>query len=242
MFGLLIKRLNDTGILNKLFIAPSLITLFLIITAAVAQYGSRQQSAALDQVANVAFAKDELGAGARMGARSAQYNIFRMISWLANSSDGGKAKASAEAVQQEIAATQAALEKLRSAFALNEDEQKLLGEALSALKAYSDAATIVIDVASDPATALTFMSDAEGTFEALDVRLDALHHLEKQLGRQSVDAAEAAANHTTRIFLGLLICAVVLAIFVTQLVSRIIARPLVHMTEVMTALSAGDNH
>jgi hypothetical protein len=60
MFDTLIKRLNDTRILSKLFLAPTLITVFMIVTAAVAQYGSRQQSAALDQVANVAFAKDEL--------------------------------------------------------------------------------------------------------------------------------------------------------------------------------------
>src|SRR5271155_5584473 len=121
MFRRLNERLNDTRILRKLFIAPSLITLFLILTAAVAQYGSYQQTAALDHIANISFAKDELGAEARMGARTAQYNLFRMISWLANSSDGGKAKDSAKAVQQEVSGTAATLEKLRSAFVLNDD-------------------------------------------------------------------------------------------------------------------------
>lgn len=241
MFGSLIKRLNDTRILSKLFLAPTLITMFMIVTAAVAQYGSRQQSAALDQVANVAFAKDELGAAARMGARTAQYNLFRMISWLSNSNDAGKAKGTAKAVQQQVVETAATLEKLRTAFVLDADEQKLLGEAVGALKAYSNSVNAVIDMTSDPATALIFMMDAEATFATLEGRLDELQHLEKKLARQSVDAAEAAATRTTQIFLGLLVCAVVLAIFVTYLVSRMIARPLVRMTEVMTALSAGDS-
>ena len=241
MFGSLIKRLNDTRILSKLFLAPTLITVFMIVTAAVAQYGSRQQSAALDQVANVAFAKDELGAAARMGARTAQYNLFRMISWLSNSNDAGKAKGTAKAVQQQVVETAATLEKLRTAFVLDADEQKLLGQAVGALKAYSNSVNAVIDMASDPATALIFMMDAEATFATLEGRLDELQHLEKKLARQSVDAAEAAASRTTRIFLGLLVFAVVLAIFVTYLVSRMIARPLVRMTEVMTALSAGDS-
>jgi methyl-accepting chemotaxis protein len=241
MFDTLIKRLNDTRILSKLFLAPTLITVFMIVTAAVAQYGSRQQSAALDQVANVAFAKDELGAAARMGGRTAQYNLFRMISWLSNSSDAGKAKDTARAVQQQVAETAATLEKLRTAFAIDADEQKLLGEAVGALKVYSNSVNAVIEMGSDPATALIFMMEAESTFATLEARLDALQQLEKKLARQSVDAAEAAATHTTRIFLGLLVCAVVLAILVTYLVSRMIARPLVRMTGVMTALSAGDS-
>ena len=242
MFNSLSKRLNDTRILLKLFIAPSLITLFLVITAAVAQFGSWQQSAALDEVANVSFAKDELGATARMSARTAQYNLFRMISWLSNSSDGGKAAAqSAKAVQSEVNQTSAALEGLGGAYKLTEEEKKLLGEAVSALKTYSAAVNSVIDVASDSATALTFMSEAEDSFAKLDARLNTLHDLEKRLGKQSVDAAEAAANHTTRIFLGLLLSAFVLAILVTQLISRMIARPLVGMTEVMTTLSSGNN-
>jgi methyl-accepting chemotaxis protein len=241
MFGAMIKRLNDTRILNKLFIAPSIITGFLIIMAAVAQYGSHKQSIALDQVVNVSFAKGELGAEARLYARTAQYDLFRMISWLSNSSDGGNSKDVAKAIQKDVEQTAAALDRLRNSLVLDADESRLLAEAIDTLKGYSAAVNVVIDLSSDPATALTFMSDAETTFAMLDTRLGALHDFERRIGRQSVDAAEAGATYTTRIFLGLLIAAVVLAVLVTQLVSRMIARPLVGMTGVMTALSSGED-
>jgi methyl-accepting chemotaxis protein len=240
MIGAIIRRMNDTRILRKLFIVPALVIIFMVSIAAIAQYGAWQQSTALDQIANVAFAKDELGAEARLGARTAQYNLFRMISWLQNSEDSVAAKASAKAVQVGVTGTGEALHKLDTSFALTADEQALLGEARGALKGYSEAVNAVIELASDAALALTFMSDAEGKFTALDSRLAALHDFEKRRGRESVNAAEAATNRTTRIFMALLFCSVVIAIFVTFWVSRMIARPIVGMTKIMTALSAGD--
>ncbi|NJM39578.1 MAG: hypothetical protein HC853_01785 [Anaerolineae bacterium] len=54
MLRSLTSALNNTRISIKLFIAPILITAFMLGMGVVSQYGARQQSAALDEIANVA--------------------------------------------------------------------------------------------------------------------------------------------------------------------------------------------
>jgi methyl-accepting chemotaxis protein len=240
MFDAVYKRLDNTRILRKLFIAPTLVTLFMIGTAAIAQYASWQQSTSLDQVANVAFVKQELGALARMEARSSQYNLFRMISWLANSEDHAAAKDSAQAVLAGISEIKQALETLDNTFALIADEHKAVGEARDALKDYAEAVAAVIDMSSDAAMALTFMSGAEVTFSKLDTRLANLQKLEKGQAQSSVDGAKETAAKMTRTFLTMLALAIASALIVTRWMSRLIAQPIVDMIEVMKALSAGN--
>jgi methyl-accepting chemotaxis protein len=239
--GSMVTLLNNTRISRKLFIAPAMITGFMIGMAVVSQYGSHQQSGALDEVVNVAFVKDGLGASAAATAGMAHSSLFQMISWLANSNDAKKTAESAQDAERYLASTGDVLEKLVASFVLDDDEKSTVAEARAALKDYADAAKTVIEIAAvDTATALIFMSDADQKFAKLDGRLEALHDLEKRRGDETAEAATTAVVRITRMFFALLVCAVGLAGLVTVLVSRMIARPIVGMTSVMTTLSSGD--
>jgi methyl-accepting chemotaxis protein len=208
--------------------------------AAIAQNGAHQQSAALDDVVKVAFAKDELGVAARAVARTAHVDLFRMISWVTNSTDKDRVGETAQAVQRDLGAARQALETIAASFALAADELAALDAARASLKDYAGAAQAVIDMAPvDSAMALVMMSDADGKFGVLDDRLSAVHDLEKRLGNATVAAAASTASSTERLFLLVLVCAVVLAILVTLAVSRMIARPIIGMTETMAMLSSG---
>ena len=243
MFNSLIRWLNNMRIARKLFIAPALITVFMIGMAAVTQNGSRQQSAALDEIANVAIAKDDLGVTARAMANTTHVDLFRMVSWLANSNDAAKVGEATKSVERDVTAVGQALDQLVSSFILEPEREKALDSVRLAFKDYSSALRIVIDMGSgDSGTALMFMSDADTKFAALDMRLNEMHELQKRLGRATFDAATTTAARTERLFVGLLIGAVILAVVVTLLVSRMIARPIVGMTEVMTSLSAGNKN
>jgi methyl-accepting chemotaxis protein len=243
MFDSLIRWLNNMRIARKLFIAPALITVFMIGMAAVTQNGSRQQSTALDEIANVAIAKDDLGVTARAMANTTHVDLFRMVSWLANSNDAAKVGEATKSVERDVTAVGQALDQLASSFILEPEEKKALDSVRLAFKDYSSALRTVIDMGSgDSGTALMFMSDADTKFAALDMRLNEMHELQKRLGRATFDAATTTAARTERLFVGLLIGAVILAVVVTLLVSRMIARPIVGMTEVMTSLSAGNKN
>jgi methyl-accepting chemotaxis protein len=241
MFGSIVSRLNDTRISVKLFIAPILITLFMIGMSGVAEYGSRQQSRALDQVVNIDFAKDELGVAARSEMRAAHVDLYRLISWQANSSDAGKAAESTKAIDAGLSKAATSLDGLKKSFVLSAEEAATVDAVRAALKEYREATKNVIDMAAvDAATALVFMMEAEQKFSVLETRIVALHELEKRLGHATVAATAAAVDETRLEFFVLLVCALVLAGFVTVVVARMIARPIAGMTETMTALSTGD--
>jgi len=241
MFKSLMSRLSNARIGRKVFFAPVLITCFMMGMAVLAQYGAHRQSAALDNVAKVVFAKDELGTNVHAAARTAHVDLFRMISWLTNSNDSKKAEQSMQAVKHDLADAQEALTRLGSSFVLTAEEKATIESVNASLKAYIEAAQSAIDIgSSDAATALIFMTDADTKFAAVDAELDKMHDLETRLRNATVDAASEAAAATARAFLLLVICAVALAVLVTLLVSRMIARPIVGMTDTMTALSAGN--
>lgn len=241
MFGSIGSRLDNTRISVKLFIAPILITLFMIGMSGIAEYGSRQQSRALDQVVNVEFAKDELGVAARSEMRNAHVNLYRLISWQANSSEAGKAAESTKAIDLGLEKAATLLEGLRTSFVLSAEEAATVDAVRAALKDYRESTKSVIDMAAaDAATALLFMMDAEQKFATLEKSIVALHDLEKRLGRATVERTAAAVDETRLEFFVLLVCALLLAGFVTVIIARMIARPIAGMTEVMAALSAGD--
>jgi methyl-accepting chemotaxis protein len=104
-----------------------------------------------------------------------------------------------------------------------------------------EAVKSVIDMAEvDVATSLMFMMQAEEKFTALEAQVEALDKIEKRLNHETAEEAAAAATRTTGLFMTLLLCALALAGLVTVAISRMIARPIVGMTRVMTALSSGD--
>ncbi|HTZ78879.1 MAG TPA: methyl-accepting chemotaxis protein, partial [Stellaceae bacterium] len=241
MIKSLTSLLNNCRISLKVFIAPVLITVFLMGMAAISQYGSHQQSAALDQVVNVAFAKDELSLSARDSVRLAHVNLYRMLTWLANSDEKKKVTDSKSGVDRDLAAAAATLDKLDGSFTLDTREKAAVAATRAAMKDYKDAVKSVTDMAeADVATSLMFMMQAEDKFTALEKQLDALDAIEKRVSHETAEGAAAAATRTTEIFVTMLLCALALAGLVTVTVSRMIARPIVGMTRVMTALSSGN--
>jgi methyl-accepting chemotaxis protein len=241
MLSPVVSLLNNTRVSLKLLIAPALITIFMLGMAAVSQYGAGKQQAALDEIVNVAQAKTEALTAASESAMNAHINLFRMLSWLTNSSDAQKAE---ESIQQVTASANAAaktLDELLTTYTLSADERAAAKQAKAALADYVETMNSVLDMAqADVATALMFMLGAEEKFAALEVSLETLKRIEAELTTATVASAKADAAATTQLFVALLAGAVILAGVIAFAVSRMIARPIVRMTEVMARLAGGE--
>ncbi|MGE5147104.1 MAG: MCP four helix bundle domain-containing protein, partial [Candidatus Eiseniibacteriota bacterium] len=205
MVAPLASALNNTRISLKLFIAPGVITIFMLGLAWVGMAGAGRQSAALDQVVNVAHAKNGTLVTISEAVDATHISLYRMLSWLANSTDTAKAKASAEEVDKHLAEARGAVARLSTKFALSADERKAAAGVGTALKNYAEATKNVVDLAvADVATGLTFMSDTEDKFTALEQALGVLAGVEKSLTDRTVAAAEAGAADTARLSIGVL--------------------------------------
>jgi len=242
MFGVLSSCLTNARVSYKVSVGPIVIAACMIGMAAVAQYGARQQSAALDQVVQVALVKDQRTVEARKALAAAHIDLYRMISWQTNSSDNGK---KAEEEERKIKADMAAANSTLAAFdtgqALTPEETTAAQATRAAAKKYADAVNNVLDMAAvDTATALTFMMEADDNYKTLADRLADLDGLEKRLTDGTAKAASDAAARATVLSLALLAGALTLTGLIVVLASRTIARPILAMASAMAKLAGGD--
>jgi methyl-accepting chemotaxis protein len=242
MLGRLQDLINNTRIAAKLWVAPLLITLSMIGMSVADQYGARQQSAALDEIIHVAYAKGEATDEAMKALASGHVDLYRMISWLANAADAQKAlQEGTKRLDVALIKATARLGELGDKYTVAGDEKAAADAVQAALKAYSASVKDVMDmVAVDAATALTFMTDADEKYRTLSERLAVLHVVEKRIADDTAAAAAVAATQTTQLSLAILVAALALAALVTIMLARLIARPIGGMTQAMVKLAGGD--
>ncbi len=240
MFASLASRLNNTRISLKVFIAPALITVFMLGMAAVSHQGASEQRAALGTISGPTIAKLSASEAAADATNMAHVNLFRLISWAANSSEEKKVKEIAQQVEQSFGNVGRFLDQL-GGFAMVDAERDAMQTVRTALGAYREATKSVMDMAAaDPASALLFMMEAEQKFDALQAAFERMDEVRDQLTAKTVAETESDADRASMLFFSLLGIAVVLAAVVTALIARLIARPIVGMTTAMTALANGD--
>jgi methyl-accepting chemotaxis protein len=240
MFASLAARLNNTRISLKVFIAPALITVFMLGMAAVSHQGASQQRVALDAIAGPTIAKTGAAEAAADAANMVHVNLFRLISWAANSNEEKKIKESTQRVEQSFGNVARFLDQL-GGFAMVDAERDALQAVRTALGAYREAAKNVIDMAAaDAASALLFMMEAEQKFDVLQAEIEHMDEVRDQETAKTLAQTESDADAASVLFFSLLGIALVLAAVVTALIARLIARPIVGMTTAMTALANGD--
>ncbi|MEZ5786100.1 MAG: HAMP domain-containing methyl-accepting chemotaxis protein [Xanthobacteraceae bacterium] len=237
----LIGRFSDAKISVKVFVAPVLITLFMLAMAGAAQWASSQQSAALSGLVNETMPKAAAIDRLSDRAASAHIELYRTVNWAANSDDSKKVEASANKAREDLAAAKEAAAGFATKWALTGEEEKQLAGARAAINKYADAAINVLDMAqADAATAFIFILSAETLYEEMSTQLQALRVLETRRTEEMSAAAFRIEQRARILFLALLGAALVLAAGVTIVVSRMIAGPITGMTQAMTALAGGD--
>jgi methyl-accepting chemotaxis protein len=235
------RTLDNIRISRKLLLAPLLITLCMLGMGLVTQSALRRQAAALHEVVDIAFKKDQAISEARQEVTAAHLSLYRMLSWQTNSTDAKLVQAATDAVSEDLARSVDLFDSVGTQHRLTPQEVQTLHAVQSALKDYAGAAKDVIDMASnDTATALSFMVTADDQFRNLAKALVEFQALEKQFTAAEVVSANARTEAATRWSLLLLASAVTLALGVTTAIARLISRPIQRMTRAMTMLARGE--
>ncbi|MGP0090762.1 MAG: methyl-accepting chemotaxis protein [Xanthobacteraceae bacterium] len=233
--------IKNVSISTKVFFAPVLITLFMIAMAAAAQYGAMRQSEALSQFAKQTMPKSLAVARASDFTVQANMDLYRTVSWAANSQEAKKVEEGAKSTRDNIKRAKDELLQFGDRWALGAQDKAQRDAAAAALEKYSDSATNVLDmVSSDAATAFIFLINADQTFEEVKLQLVELRNTQSTQTEQTTDDAFKAERQSRLLFLSLFGVALAAAVIVTVLVARAISRPIAGMTRAMTALAGGD--
>ena len=238
--NLIHKFLNSINISVKVFIAPVVVTLFLVGLALVSRANSTDQLAALDHLFNVTFQDSRTAAEATDRLTMAQAGLYRLTNWQTNGIAADRIKGLEGDIRGQSEAARAAIGKLLAAGGLSDEERGVATEFNQGLGQYQTSAEQVIKLAAmDVGVATSFLVDTEQRFDALRAGLTRLSALEERRSRANFDQAVAAGAAARRDFLIILAVAVVLATLITVVVSHGIATPVLRITSAMSGLAAG---
>jgi methyl-accepting chemotaxis protein len=165
-------------------------------------------------------------------------NLYRLTSTAANETDEKKIAAESAAVLKEIETILRAWAEVRTASEAAEED---LAEFDASLQAYAKSVKSVADMAAvDSGTALMFLTGAQKKFSDVSDRLNAFEAQLAASRQQQLASLYNGMRNGRSVFVATVLGAVVLAVALTLLISRLIARPMIRITEVTTALAAGE--
>jgi len=235
------RAFRDARVSIKVFVAPVAITVFMLGMGAVAQYGAKQQRGALAQFANDTMPKSMAVVEASDLVMQTHIRLYRTINWASNSQEAAKVEEGIKHTLDSLGRAGDAISRLGSRWQLRGEDATQADAAVTAFKAYSDAAKGVLDmVAFDASTAFVFLLTADKAFDAVKERLDAWRAIQARQTGETNAAAFRSEEQAQLLFLTLLGAALLLALTVTVTVARSISRPVAGMTRAMTALADGD--
>jgi methyl-accepting chemotaxis protein len=222
----------------KLLLAPGLVLVLLIVTAAAAYVGMVRQNASLENLVQVRAARLKIAADVSGEARYAHAHIYQLLAWV----NGSFAQNRLDALGQRIKTSHTGIDRqLRQLDALaDDDERKIVAQSLDALAAYRKAVLETMEMAQmDQSIATNSMARAEKQFLLLNDQLAQLSALEKQLSEQAHAQAKADFRALTATIAVMVLLSIGLSLGVTIAVRGAMLRDIRAIAEVVLALAAG---
>jgi len=222
----------------KLLLAPGLVLVLLIVTAAAATVGMVRQNASLENLVQVRAARLKTAADVSGEARYAHAHIYQLLAWV----NGAFAQNRLDALGQQIKDSHAGIDaQLRQLDALADaGERQIVAQSLQSLAAYRKAVLETMEMAQmDQSIATNAMARAEKQFLLLNAQLAQLSALEKRLSEQAHAQAKADFRALTTTIAVMVLLSIALSLGVTMAVRGAMLRDIRAIADVVVALAAG---
>jgi methyl-accepting chemotaxis protein len=222
----------------KLLLAPGLVLVLLIVTAAAATVGMVRQNASLENLVEVRAARLKTAADVSGEARYAHAHIYQLLAWV----NGSFAQNRLDALGQQIKDSHAGIDaQLRQLDALADaGERKIVAQSLQSLAAYRKAVLETMEMAQmDQSIATNAMARAEKQFLLLNDQLAQLSALQKRLSEQAHAQAKADFRTLTITIAVMVLLSIALSLGVTMAVRGAMLRDIRAIADVVVALAAG---
>ena len=233
----MLSKINNLRIALKVFIAPLLLNLSMVVLAIVFHVALGGSTAALNDVID-SNRQDQ--AIARLENQSAvtQANLYRLLGWHSSGVDQDKIAALDKRLHADLTAATA---QAKEVAALSDGDELVLAKEVEAkLVEFQAGAKDVLDMyASDDVTALVFMMSAEAKYDALVASLRKLADLSDSNAAELNKQTIAQTDRARLIFYGVFAVFLVLGIGISLGMARLIAGPMLRLTDVMGRLAEG---
>ncbi|MFA9216940.1 MAG: methyl-accepting chemotaxis protein [Sphingomonadaceae bacterium] len=230
--------LNRLRIGPKLLLAPGLVLLLLIATAAGAYYGMVRQNASLENLVQVRAARLKAAATIAGDAKYAHAHAYQLLAWV----NGSFAPARLEALMRQIRASHAhiAQQLTQLASIADAEEGRIVASSMHSLTAYRKAVADTMEIAQlDQSIATNSMATAEKQFVQLDAELAQLAALQQRLSERAHAEAKAEFHALGLSMAVVVLLSIALSLLVTMAVRAAMLRDVHAIAAVVEALAEG---
>ncbi|CAK0740684.1 methyl-accepting chemotaxis protein [Azospirillaceae bacterium] len=233
--------LNNIRIGAKVFIAPIFAVIGILMIAGVGDWALRNQSAALERIVSINFAKTHDVNVIVRELQNAHMELYRMLTWSAAGVDEKKTKEISTYFLEIVKRADQRIVTLKSAFVFNEQELKLIDDLKKGLDKYRKNGDNVIQMLEvDFSATVSWMWTAQGDYEDLTKIFENLLVLENDDVKKVHEEEIQEGADVRMVFFCLVIGGLVITAVMSWLVGRLIAVPVRQMTKVMRRLAHGE--
>jgi methyl-accepting chemotaxis protein len=226
---------------RKLLLSPLSVMIFLLVFGVVSYVGLSAQKSAINDIFNIRFQGYQTSARILNDIANVHANIYKIISWTNAKYDEKKIAAFSKEQFDTIDKAAGNMKKIMAAKALSGEERKLYQTSLDLLGEYKKPVEGVVDVAgSDLNAATMFMGTADDKFQVLNKNLQELLELENRLSKERYDSSLATFGRVSTVSVVVLFAAVVLSLFISIFMAKLILAPIRRTIEVIKDVSTGD--
>ena len=226
---------------KKLFIAPSLVILFLIVLGWVSYQSLSEQKSIIENLFNDRFKSYQASATIIKEIAQVHSNLYKVISWANAKYDEKKVEALGKEQLVKIDQSIQGVGKALNSKAATSEEKKLLQTSLGYMNEYKTAAFSAVDLSgSDLNMATMYMTSTEDKYQILNKSLQELLALEERLSRENYENSLAKFSSALKIFMVVLGIAIALSLLTSFFITRLVTAPVYQATGVIRKIAEGD--
>lgn len=226
---------------KKLFLAPTIAVFFLLVLAYVSYYGLASQKTALEDIFNNRFKGYQNSSEIIQNIANVHANLYKVISWAGANIDAEKTENLGKEQRKTIEKTLGHIQDVIKSEGLTPEEKKLYQETLQQLKDYQTPAIGILDMATTDLNAATlFMANTDDKYRILSNTLEQLMAIETKLSREKYDAALASFAMVLKVFILVMVVAVVIFVVINVFMARIITLPIMETIGAVRRVAEGD--
>ena len=232
---------NNLKLAKKMFLAPGVVFIFLVIIALGTYQALSTQSSTIDDIYNNRFKGSQNSSQILIEMSTIQAKLYKIMNWIGSNYDKQRIEALVKETDAQLTATVEFAKTILNAKNLLPEERKYFQSAYDNLVEFQKQAKSTLDLAAqDASTAVMAFAMAEDKFVVLDKSLRDLNTLENKLSKDKYTFSIKTVNTTLTVFLIVLVVAVVISFLTSVAVTRMILKPIKEMIAVVGHLADGD--
>lgn len=226
---------------KKMLLAPMVVLVFLILLAVGTYMAISTQTNSIDDIYNNRFKAYQNSSQILTDMSTVQADLYKLMGWIGSNYDSQRIDELAKKTNAKISATIGFIKQILASPNLTPEEKELYKIAYDNMVEFHDRAKNTLEIAAtDASTASITFVMAEQKFEDVDKSLRAVNALEDKLSKGKYEGSVALASTTLKIFLFVMLVAIVISYLTSVSVTRLILRPIKQTIAVLQRLAEGD--